>query len=112
MELGTIFTIEQYQEAYEYAIDNGYTIEEMEIKGKERQFKIVEIKDNYTNEDISRMRAVAYAERTDPLTLRKIRKQALNEWTLEDEKEYIAQITAISNEIEKEFPYNSEEPNL
>lgn len=65
-----------------------------------------------TNEEISQQRQNAYIERTDPLTLRKLRKQALNEWTSEDEKEYIAQIKAISEQIASEFPYISEEPNL
>lgn len=65
-----------------------------------------------TNEDISQMRQFAYTERTDPLTLRKLRKQALNEWTSEDEKEYVAQIKAISAQIASEFPYISEEPTL
>ena len=65
-----------------------------------------------TNEEISQQRQNAYIERTDPLTLRKLRKQALNDWTSEDEKEYIAQIKAKSEQIEKEFPYNSEEPTL
>ena len=41
-----------------------------------------------------------------------MRKQALGEWTEEDEKEYISQIQAISKQIEVEFPYNSEEPAL
>lgn len=65
-----------------------------------------------TNEEISQQRQNTYIERTDPLTLRKLRKQALNEWTSEDEKEYVAQIKAISEQIASEFPYNSEEPNL
>lgn len=65
-----------------------------------------------TNEEISQQRQNAYFERTDPLTLRKLRKQALGEWTTEDEKEYVAQIQAISAQIASEFPYNSEEPSL
>lgn len=65
-----------------------------------------------TNEDISQMRQSAYMRRTDPLSLRKLRKQALNEWTSEDEKEYVAQIKAISEQIASEFPYISEEPTL
>ena len=42
-ELGTIFTSDNYQGAYDYISENGYTIEEIEPKGEERQFKIVEI---------------------------------------------------------------------
>lgn len=64
------------------------------------------------NEQQSIKRSRAYIERTDPLTLRKMRKQALGEWTSEDEKEYVAQIKAISEQIASEFPYNSEEPTL
>lgn len=84
-----------------------------------RFFKIILNNENYgyvekilTNKDISQMRQSAYQERTDPLSLRKLRKQALGEWTSEDEKEYVAQIKAISEQIASEFPYNSEEPNL
>lgn len=43
MELGTVFTLNEYDEAYQYVSENGYTIEEIEPKGEERQFKIVEI---------------------------------------------------------------------
>lgn len=105
-ELGTIFTSDDYEGAYDYVTENGYTIEEIEPKGEERQFKIVEIPVyNPTNEDISQQRQQAYSERTDPLTLRKMRKIALNEWTEEDESEYVANIQAISKEIENEYPY-------
>lgn len=76
-------------------------------------YRVVEIEPyNPTNEEISEMRQSAYTERTDPLTLRKMRKQALGEWTSEDEAEYIAQIKSISEAIEKEYPYNSEEPKI
>lgn len=64
------------------------------------------------NEQQSRNRSQAYVERTDPLTLRKMRKQALGEWTEEDEKEYISEIQTISAQIASEFPYISEEPTL
>ena len=43
MELGTIFTLDNYDEAYQYISENGYTIEEIEPRGEERRFKIVEI---------------------------------------------------------------------
>ena len=113
MELGTIFYLEEYEEAYEFIEKNGYTIKEIEPKGDKRRFQIIEIPIyKPTNEEISQQRQNAYTERTDPLTLRKLRKQALNEWTSEDEKEYILQMQNISEQIEKEFPYNSEEPIL
>lgn len=65
-----------------------------------------------TNEEISQMRQWAYMEKTDHLTLRKLRKQALNDWDSEDEKEYVAKIQDISAQIASEFPYISEEPTL
>lgn len=42
MELGTIFTLNEYDEAYKFVSENGYTIEEIESEG-ERQFKIIEV---------------------------------------------------------------------
>lgn len=136
--MGQIFTEKEYAKALKYAKENGAGIKEIDSKEelvekevesilengekeikkiKEleivRCFQIVEIPIyTPTNEDISQMRQNAYVERTDPLTLRKLRKQALNKWTSEDEKEYVAQIKAISEQIASEFPYNSEEPNL
>lgn len=136
MELGSIFSINEYDKGFQFAISNGYTIKEIESREevveqevefvnedgeietrKEkklvtvRYFQIVET-EKPTNKEISQQRQNAYTERTDPLTLRKLRKQALGEWTAEDEKEYVAQIEAISKEIEVEFPYNSEEPSI
>lgn len=57
------------------------------------------------NQQQSEARSKAYIERTDPLTLRKIRKTALNEWNESEELNYIEQIKRISEEIEKDFPY-------
>lgn len=86
------------------------------FNGKEWEYQEIKVEEipiyKPTNEDISQIRQRAYIERTDPLSLRKLRKLALNKWTSEDEKEYVDKITAISSEIEKEFPYISEEPNL
>lgn len=55
MELGTIFTLEEYDEAYKFVEENGYTIEEIEPKDNERQFKIIEIPEP-TEEDIKQAR--------------------------------------------------------
>ena len=54
-ELGTIFTLDNYEGAYNYVMENGYTIEEIEPKGEERQFKIVEIPQP-TEEEIKQAR--------------------------------------------------------
>lgn len=51
MQLNDIFNIDKYAQAYEYVIQNGYTIKEIEknLNG-ERQFKIVEIPTPSENE--------------------------------------------------------------
>lgn len=43
MKLGTIFTLDEYNEAYKFVEKNGYTIKEIEPKDGKRQFQIVEI---------------------------------------------------------------------
>ena len=63
------------------------------------------------NAEQKEKRSQAYIERTDPLTLRKMRKQALNEWTEEDEAQYIEEIQAISQQIAEEYPYKEQEEN-
>ena len=54
-ELGTVFTLNEYDKAYQYISENGFTIEEIEPKGEERQFKIVEIPQP-TEEEIKQAR--------------------------------------------------------
>jgi hypothetical protein len=81
-------------------------------KYAEIKIEVEETPKEPTNEDISQMRQMAYVKKTDPLTLRKLRKQALCKWTEEDEKEYISKIQSISAQIASEFPYISEEPAL
>lgn len=54
-ELGTIFTSDDYEGAYDYVSENGYTIQEIEPKDGERQFKIVEIPEP-TEEEIKQAR--------------------------------------------------------
>ena len=79
----------------ELAYDNCYY-----IKG----YTPVQPVDEY-NAEQKEKRSQAYIERTDYLTLRKMRKQALGEWTEEDEANYVAEIQAISQAIAEEFPY-------
>ena len=54
-ELGTIFTEEQYSNAYDYVMENGYTIKEIEPKNGERQFQITEMSQP-TEEEIKQQR--------------------------------------------------------
>ena len=58
MEIGTVFILDKYDEAYEFATKNGCTIEEIEPKGDERQFKIVEIPEPTVEELQAEVRAV------------------------------------------------------
>lgn len=82
-------------EQVELAYDNSYY-----IKG----YAPVQPVEEY-NAEQKEKHSSAYTERTDPLTLRKMRKQALGEWTEEDEANYIAEIQAISQQINEEYPY-------
>jgi len=43
MEIGTIFTLDQYAEAYAYAVANNCIIEEIEPEGSTRRYQIVAI---------------------------------------------------------------------
>jgi hypothetical protein len=97
-KIGDKLTRENYTQGAIWCNENNATINE--------DWVIVEIpKYEPTNEDISNMRQSAYAERTDPLTLKKLRKQALNKWTEEDETQYVSEIQAISQQIAEEYPY-------
>lgn len=89
------------KEGFKIIFSNDNDWEYQEIKTEIDEIPEPEI----TNEDISNMRQSAYVARTDPLTLRKLRKLALNEWTEEDETQYVSEIQAISKEIAEEYPY-------
>lgn len=58
-------------------------------------------------------RARAYKEEVDPLHSRKQRKIILEEWTEDDEREYILKVKELSDKIAKEYPYpeGEDEPN-
>ena len=57
------------------------------------------------NEAIRSTREYLYQDRTDGLTLRKLRKQSLGTWTEEDEAEYVQLLKDISEQINAENPY-------
>ena len=112
MEVGTIFTLDEYSEAYEFATENGCTIEEIEAKGDERQFKIVEIPEPLppTKEDIEKLRSEAYKTEVDPITCH-IQRLGDEEQTAE----VIAKIEALKEErkakveeIKARYPYPEE----
>lgn len=58
-----------------------------------------------TKEEQEQARANAYAEEIDPLHARKARKTILDEWTEEDESEYVAKVKELSAEIVARYPY-------
>ena len=97
MELGTIFTLNEYDEAYKYISENGYTIEEIEPKGDERQFKIVEIPEP-TEEELKQARVEelkAKLSETDYIVI----KIAEGEATKEEYAEVLANRKAWRSEI-------------
>lgn len=59
------------------------------------------------NEYAKKARASAYALEVDPLHSRKQRKIILEEWTEDDEREYILKVKELSDKIEKEYPYEA-----
>lgn len=103
------FDQKEYSKVVSWCNSNGeYTIEDVGD-----YFRVAKIEPYQpTNDDISQMRQLAYIQRTDSLTLRKLRKEALGEWTEEEEQGYVLAIKKITSEIKNEFPYNSEEPIL
>jgi len=57
------------------------------------------------NEAMRQARLEAYTGETDGLASRKIRKQAINDWSEEDEEEFKKQMKEISKSIEERYPY-------
>lgn len=57
------------------------------------------------NAVISDKRASEYARLIDPLHAEKARKTVLGEWTEELESEYVAQVKALTKQIQDENPY-------
>ena len=73
-------------------------------------YKIVEIvvsepTINEQNAVISDKRASEYARLIDPLHAEKAGKTVLGEWTEELESEYVAQVKALTKQIQDENPY-------
>lgn len=108
MELGTIFTLDEYAEAYSYAVKNGFLIEEIEPKDGVRQYQIVAIPEptvEEKNEFIRATRADLYAKLIDPLHAEKQRKVVLGTWTSANEAEYAEQVKVLTAKIQEENPY-------
>lgn len=99
-ELGTIFTSDNYEGAYDYVMENGYTIEEIEPKGEERQFKIVEIPQP-TEEELKQRRISelkAKLSETDYVVIKIAEGEATREEyesILEDRQKWRAEINEL-----------------
>lgn len=60
-----------------------------------------------TKEEQEQNRARAYKEEVDPLHSRKQRKIILEEWSEDDEREYVLKVKELSDKIAKEYPYEA-----
>ena len=57
------------------------------------------------NAEIAKVRGNLYAEMIDPLHAQKQRKTVLGAWAEADEAEYVAQVKALTEQIQTENPY-------
>ena len=89
MKLGTIFGLEQYDEAYQYILEKGYEIQEMDSTNGVRQFKIV-LSTQPTEEELKQTRITELKQllsQTDYVVI----KIAEGEATKEEYAEILAQ---------------------
>lgn len=92
MKLNDIFNIDKYAQAYEYVIQNGYTIKEIEKDDKGRRFQIIEIPTPSENE---RLKSEMYEL-----------KNWFNTYYTEHEQKYRRLNTLKQLTDELEDPYN------
>lgn len=57
------------------------------------------------NEAMRQARSEAYAGETDSLVARKVRKQSINDWTEEDEAEFVQKMHELTENIKSKYPY-------
>lgn len=62
-----------------------------------------------TKEEISALREQAYFKEVDILHAQRQRKTILGTWTEEDEKNYIAEVKQLSEDIANRYPYQNVE---
>lgn len=109
MEVGTIFTEEQYAEAYAYVTENkGCKIVEIAPVDGVRQFQIELIPVptvEEQNAQIKQTRAGLYSLLIDPLHAERQRKTVLGTWTETDEAEYVAEVKRQTLIIQTDNPY-------
>lgn len=84
---------------------NGTSWEYQEIPKEPEPEPAPELTTEEKNAVISAARASAYAHLIDSLHAEKTRKTVLGEWTDELETEYVAQVKALTKQIQDEHPY-------
>ena len=102
MEIGTIFTLDQYAEAYAYVVANNCRIEEIEPEGNTRRYQIQAIPEPTEYEKAQARIAVLKVEiaSVDYKQFKYLRGElTAEEW--EEVKAYIQARTAEINELEK-----------
>lgn len=57
------------------------------------------------NEAMRQARSEAYAGETDSLVARKVRKQSINDWSEEDEAEFMQKMHELTENIKSKYPY-------
>ena len=60
-------------------------------------------------DEVKRRRQAEYKRKSDPLILRKLRKQLLSQWNNSEEEKLISQLQNISTEIKKAYPYPTQD---
>lgn len=60
------------------------------------------------NQETEQLREAYYEKYSDKLVARKLRKQALNQWSEEEEQKFITDIQNISNKVNEKYPYIDE----
>ena len=61
-----------------------------------------------THDEVSELRKKYREENIDDLTARRSRKQALSDWSEEDEAAYVSKAKAVEEYIAENFPYPAE----
>ena len=57
------------------------------------------------NDAMRQARSEAYNAETDSLVARKVRKQSINDWTEEDEAEFVQKMHELTENIKSKYPY-------
>ncbi len=93
----------------QYSIDEikEYTEEEVEV-GYDGNTYLKGFAPLRPNQETEQLREAYYEKYSDKLVARKIRKQALNQWSEEEEQKFITDIKNISNEVNEKYPYIDE----